>query len=521
MAEPTKGTSGVTPTLGLTGATVNAMALIAPGAFLWITYQLQAAATSPSGASVANDMWAGISLALIVAFLTALSYAQLAARYPEAGFGSAYYFAEKAFLDKEETTHHKWARLAKIVTGWAAHLFYWVYPGVMVAFMATLISYIYNAFTGADLPIVAQCVIAIVFAFFTGYVAFRGVTGSTSAAVLVNVVQIVSLVGFSVLAIVYRIMNPEHATQWAFSGGFDVVMPHSFEGVLVQSTIAILILVGFESCSALAAETHNPRRNIPRAIILSLVIQGLICYLFEYFAASFMVSDKLTATVAATPQAAAKTVMGMEAAAASGAPIGDMAILLGNALLGGIGFGLMITIAITVAWAVFGTTLSCFNTAVRITYAMSQDDEMPEILNALHGNYATPHKALWALVTFSCVIAIIGLFWGVVGLTGITLASNFGTFVLYGLTCMWTLIAFKGQANFSLLKHGIIPVLGMVTNVIMLAGITYLYFTGTPDSVEEADICFAIAGGWALVSIVYVLMTSKRKGKAVIGARAV
>ena len=35
----------VTPTLGLLGATVNAMALIAPGAFLWITYQLQAAAT--------------------------------------------------------------------------------------------------------------------------------------------------------------------------------------------------------------------------------------------------------------------------------------------------------------------------------------------------------------------------------------------------------------------------------------------------------------------------------------------
>ena len=36
----------VTPTLGLLGATVNAMALIAPGAFLWITYQLQAAAAA-------------------------------------------------------------------------------------------------------------------------------------------------------------------------------------------------------------------------------------------------------------------------------------------------------------------------------------------------------------------------------------------------------------------------------------------------------------------------------------------
>ena len=85
--------------LGLVGATVNAMALIAPGAFLWITYQLQAAATAPSGASVASDLWMGIVLALVVCFLTALSYAQLAKIYPEAGFASCAYFAEKAWLD--------------------------------------------------------------------------------------------------------------------------------------------------------------------------------------------------------------------------------------------------------------------------------------------------------------------------------------------------------------------------------------------------------------------------------------
>ena len=76
------------PKLGLLGATMNAMALIAPGAFLWITYQLQAAATAPNGASVASDIWAGIVVALIVAFLTALSYSELARIYPEAGFAS-------------------------------------------------------------------------------------------------------------------------------------------------------------------------------------------------------------------------------------------------------------------------------------------------------------------------------------------------------------------------------------------------------------------------------------------------
>src|SRR5204863_1475113 len=110
--------------------------------------QLQAAASAPDGSSVASDIWAGIGFALILAFLTAISYAQLARIYPEAGFGSCYYFAEKAFLDRENKEHHRWARLAKIVTGWATHLFYWVYPGVMVAMMATLVGHIYHPLTG-------------------------------------------------------------------------------------------------------------------------------------------------------------------------------------------------------------------------------------------------------------------------------------------------------------------------------------------------------------------------------------
>src|ERR1700746_1015837 len=93
MLKPT-----VKPTLGLLGATVNAMALIAPGAFLWITYQLQAAATNPRGASAASDSWGGLVGALAVCFLTAFSYAELAKIYPEAGFASCVYFAEKAFL---------------------------------------------------------------------------------------------------------------------------------------------------------------------------------------------------------------------------------------------------------------------------------------------------------------------------------------------------------------------------------------------------------------------------------------
>src|SRR5512133_880338 len=162
MGEQSGASSGMKKTLGLTGVTVNAMALIAPGAFLWMTYQLQAANVDASGVSTARDMWTGIVAALIVAFLTAFAFAELAGRYPDAGTGSAYYFAEKAFLDREQPAHRRWARLAKFITGWAAHLFYWVYPGVMVAFMAVLVTYIAGQF-GVSVPVWAQILIACAF----------------------------------------------------------------------------------------------------------------------------------------------------------------------------------------------------------------------------------------------------------------------------------------------------------------------------------------------------------------------
>src|SRR6202011_192526 len=241
-------------------------------------------------------MWPGLFFAFVLAFLTALSYSELAAIFPEAGTGSCYYFAEKAFTDKEEAKHHRWARIAKLVTGWAAHLFYWVYPGVIGVFMAILVSYILGQF-GLDVGVVPQMVIAILFSILVGFIALRGVNGSTMTALVINVVQLVALVGFSALAIWYRIANPDKA-EFVFPTAPSVVLPHNIMNVLMQATVAILILVGFESCTAFGAEAKNPKRDVPRAVILALVIQGLFAYLIEYFAANYALSDQLTSTSA-------------------------------------------------------------------------------------------------------------------------------------------------------------------------------------------------------------------------------
>ena len=515
-------------TLSTTGVTINAMALIAPGAFLWITFQLQAAATGPDGkTSTAFDMWQGIVFALIVAFLTALSYAEMAKIYPDAGFGSAYYFAEKTFADKASVSHQKWGRLAKLVTGWAAHLFYWVYPGVMVTFMAVLVSYIAGLFHVMDgtgnpgLSFPLKVLVAVIFAFVCGAIAVRGINGSTMTSLVINIIQLVTLVFFSCAAIAYRLINPQHANFGTLSAGdpnaghaswTSIILPHSMTAVLFQATIAILILVGFESCTALGAEAKDARKSVPLGVIWSLIIQGLFAYLFEYFAANFALSDKLVGV-----GSDGKPVTGMAAAAASQAPIGDMMRLIGDSLFHGLGFGLTVTMAVTVALAVLATTLACINTGVRVSYAMAKDKEMPQLMGLMHGKFATPHTSVWLLATVSAIIGAIGVKNSVYQ-TGIGIASNLGTFVLYMLICVWTIIAFAGRKERNHFLHMLIPVLGLLANFVMIATIFYLSFSVPGDTRTEGFIALGFAAVWAVVSAVYILVSNAKSGRKLIAA---
>lgn len=502
-------TSGMKKTLGLTGVTVNAMALIAPGAFLWMTYQLQAANVDAAGNSTAMDMWTGIVAALIVAFLTAFAFAELARRYPDAGTGSAYYFAEKAFLDREEPRHRRWARLAKFITGWAAHLFYWVYPGVMVAFMAVLISYIAGQF-GLSIPIWGQVLVACAFSVIVGLIAVRGISGSTMASIIINVIQLTALVVLSIMAIMFRTQNPLNldASAWYHPTGISIITPHLFTGLLFQSTIAILILVGFESSTALGAEAINAKRDIPRGVLLSLAIQGLFAYLLEYFAANYAMSDALVS--------ADGRLKGIAAAAASSAPMGDLAIQLGNVFLGGNGFAFMLVIAFTVAIAILGTTLAAMNTGVRISFAMAQDEEMPSIMGTLHDRFATPVNGVVLMVIISAVIGSIGVVGGVVALTGITLASNLGTFVLYALICAITFIAFAGSKEFHAGRHAVIPVLGLIANIGMVLVIFIIGIQTGGTTAQATYLSLGISAAWLVLSAVYFVTSSRRQGKHIV-----
>jgi len=545
---PEKSEVKMVPSLGLTGVTVNAMALIAPGAFLWITFVQQAGYAYPSGLA----MWAGIFVALMLAYATAVSYAELAKLYP--GAGSSYFFAEQAFLGK--THAYRFARIAKFVIGWSSHLYYWVYPGVMVATMGILIGYIVGSVApdtmNAAIPgPVFMAMVAIVFAFAVAFIAFRGVNGSTMVNIAINGIQIAALLFFAALAISYRLGHSDGSTAMALDGAskvihygatgdtpshataFSVILPHNFSWTMLQATIAILLLVGFESVTALGEEAKNPTRDIPRGVLLSLTIQGLFCYLIEYFAANYFLNSAYS----------------LADAKGSAAPVGDMMRIVGNAMLGGHGQAFMLVEALTVFLALIGTTLSCINTGARVTYAMGRDEEVPEHFGLLHGRNLTPHRAIWTLAIISAVLgAYAALFyfaggaapddktiaslphniWYSLGMSSnaalssmpnglllVTLTSNFGTFLLYGLTNIICIVAFREHHMFHGFKHVVVPVFGAIANFSCLA----FYIIGPLEglgSVKEPLLAVAISAVWGIYGAVYFIRNSRRRGKETI-----
>jgi len=454
-------------------------------------------------------MWPGLLFAIVLAMFTAYSYAELARAYPDAGTGSTYYFAEAALLEKEKAEHRRWARTAKLSLGWLSHLYYWLYPGIMIAFTGTLFGYLYTSLTGGSTLNWFQLgIVCVAFAAVTGYIAFRGISGSTMTAFVINVIQITALLLVSILFITYRLGHADQAYEVASAG--KVFIPDTFTNVLFQSTIAILLLVGFESITALGAEAKRPEKDIKRGVLLSLLIQGGICYLIQYFAANFVVGGVMTYTDPATGQ----QLTGYAAAAKDSAPIGTMLTNVGDAVLGGSGKTVSFIVALTVLVALIGTTLACLNTGVRITYAMGKDAEMPSILGLLHGKYATPHFGVLVLAAFSAVVGIYGVNPASVhNVTRVTLASNTGTFIVYGFSCLVAITAFAHRHDRHWFKHYLVPAIGALLNVSMLLAILYLAFASGGDTAQDAELALGVVVIWAVLGVIWVLINPATRGK--------
>ena len=374
------------------------------------------------------------------------------------------------------------ARPLKFLTGWSSHLFYWVYPGVMIALLTTLVDYLLRQF-GSEPTVFGKLILAGAIAAFIGFLALRGITGSMTSSVLLNVVQISVVVIFCGTALAFRLINPlELPPQaWIYQQASAIFMPVSLEGLLVQASAAIFLVLGFESVVSLGVTSTNPRGDLPRGVILALLIQGLVAYSFQYFAFSY----------ALTAQA------GFQPDHPSPAPLGDMAVLIGDHLLSGNGYTLMLVVAASVIIACLAAALTSMNTGVRTTFSMAMDAEMPEFLGLLHGKYATPYAAVIILATVSTVIALVGTLGGQIMLAGLILAANLGAFCLYALVCMMAMVTSRNLRGRLLGGMGLFVNLGLAGVIIWSA-----LFTGGAASLA-GRIALTLALIWLVISGAY------------------
>jgi amino acid transporter len=240
----------------------------------------------------------------------------------------------------------------------------------------------------------------------------------------------------------------------------------------------------------------------------------------------------------------------MTMAGSSAAPIGDMMIIVGDGLLGqGHGKYFMLAEAVTVFFALIGTTLSCMNTGARVTYAMGKDDEAPAHFGILHAGSLSPRKAIWTLAIISAVIGVVavslvfgdaaapsdatiaalphGIFssFGYLShdqlaslpnsLLTITLTSNFGTFILYALSCFLCMVAYQERHDHNYLMHYIIPGFGLLANLVCMG----FYLAGPIfglGTFKEPLLALGISAVWALYGGIYFLRSSKAKGRSIL-----
>ena len=125
----------------------------------------------------------------------------------------------------------------------------------------------------------------------------------------------------------------------------------------------------------------------------------------------------------------------------------------------------------------------------------------------LHFRHATPHYGVIALAIVSAVLGGYAVL-SADNLLQITLASNTGTFLVYGMTNAIVLFAFGGVHKRNILKHVIIPVAGLVANVGMLVGVVFMSVSSGGSTQTDTLIALAIVGAWIVVGAAWLVFNS-------------
>ncbi|EJM60284.1 amino acid transporter [Pseudomonas sp. GM49] len=325
--------------------------------------------------STAGMVPAAYLAALVAMFFTAMSYGRMASAFPVAG--SAYSYVRKAISPK-----------LGFIAGWAVLLDY--------LFLPMAIWLIGAAYLNSAFPAVPQWVWVLAFISITSAINIVGLKLANGINALLMLVQFLVLIAFVALCVHY-VGGDASTPLWSIKPFFngDMQMPLIMSG----AAIACYSFLGFDAVSTLTEETRDPRRTIPRAIMLITLIGGLIFVGVSYFVQIAHPSFQFDSVDSAAYEIARN--------------------------IGGDLFVSIFLIGLIVGQ--FASGLSAQASGSRLLYAMGRDGVLPKaFFGTLHERFGTPINS----ILLCAVVALLAL---KLDVTTSTSFINFGAFLAFSL----------------------------------------------------------------------------------------
>ncbi len=323
---------------------VGLAAMIGAGVFV---------AFAPAAAAAGNLLVVGLALAALVAWCNATASAQLAVQYPTSG-GTYVYGRERL---------GPWPGF---VAGWG----FVVGKTASCAAMALTFA-AYVAPDGWQRPVALVAVVVL------AAVGYRGVTRTAGVARVLLAVVLVGLACGLLAAWLGRPAPPSLAPLGAEDGltGGGAVL-----GVLQAAGLLFFAFAGYARIATLAEEVREPRRTIPRAVLVALG-GAAVTYL--------LVALVLLGT------------LGADGTAAAPAP-------LAAAVAAGTQSWAVPVVAVAAAAGSLGALLALLAGVSRTTLAMARERDLPGWLAAVHPVHRVPHHAELAVAMVVCVLVLVG-----------------------------------------------------------------------------------------------------------------
>jgi len=391
---------GLTKKIGLIGLIASGIGMIL-GAGI---YALIGSAAGISG----NSVWLSFLLGAFISSFTGISYAELSSAIPKSA--AEYFYVKEAFSN----------RLLPSIIGYVI-IFTEIFAASTVAmgfagYLTGLLGY----------PIVLTSLVLIVTLSFLNFV---GIQESSRLNIIFTLIEVSGLILIVVLAI------PFLGTVNYFE------MPNGFQGILKASILIFFAYLGFEDIVNISEEAKNPERDVPKALIISVIITAIIYFIVAIATVSLADWQELGTTSSPLAFAASKA-------------IGQKAFFV---------------LSIIALFATSNTVLILLIVTSRMIYGMARDKALPVSLSKI-SKRGTP----WVAILLTMILSSLFIFLG--NIEFVAEITNFGTFIIFiSVNLSAILLRYrkpnlrgKFRTPFTIGKIPVFPLIGLLSSGLLI-----------------------------------------------------